>query len=732
MNHKHGKFGGKQRPGGRPSQPGGRPSQPSGSAPSANAYFENPYNFIPAWPRETASGELADRAPLGHHRYHPDHWSGRITVRLTTKTPLLVPDHGKERPDGHKIFGIRTDQSGAPYLPPTSIKGMLRAAFEAVTNSRMGIWSSNNDEKLAFRRPATAGLIPVRIEVRPHQNKNILAAVEYEAIPLRCYEKHPRSRDAGRQNAGEKYCNADAYPKHGDEIRYNPSNRQIALYRQGDPERPGWKRGFVVINGPNIKGKTSERIFLEKSGTKYYPITKQTKSDWETLIRNYQTIHIKDLEKRKKENKQPYDYLGHEPGKTAWSRHIWNQDSAALKEGLLCYAQIKDNKLYRLFPVLISRDLYAAAPKELLPPSLHPAARLTELSPADRVFGWVNQRGHGQHKGQLRVGAVRCEAQANAIQRFEPGIPLAILGAPKPAQSRFYAAKNPLGTPYDKGIVKALTYQPDHGLRGRKVFPHQLQAEHDRYWAQSNDPVEPFRIGTTDVFQEWKRPQGIQDDQNRTITAWVKPGTTFTFTLEVTNLSNVELGALLWLLDLPEGHYHRLGGGKPLGLGSVRLNIDSLDLKTGKLFTEEYRSFGEVVMSNSDRIHDLAQTKPLITAYKKAFVAGFPQEKSQSSLATDTSPFAQLKTMQLNVRKTDYDNATLFEVHPIIQAFLHAAKGSSNPVHYPRSTKKPNAEGKNYEWFTENESVANRQLKNGYALPPLYEPDQKRRLPLLP
>lgn len=59
-------------------------------------------------------------------------------------------------------------------------------------------------------------------------------------------------------------------------------------------------------------------------------------------------------------------------------------------------------------------------------------------------------------------------------------------------------------------------------------------------------------------------------------------------------LELVELGALLWLLDLPKEHYHRLGGGKPFGFGSVKLSIDSdktkTVLKNGACYGKYYRS----------------------------------------------------------------------------------------------------------------------------------------------
>lgn len=51
--------------------------------------FHNPYNFIPALPRDTESvqkSELGDHQPVGHSSYQSDRWSGRIAVTLITKT----------------------------------------------------------------------------------------------------------------------------------------------------------------------------------------------------------------------------------------------------------------------------------------------------------------------------------------------------------------------------------------------------------------------------------------------------------------------------------------------------------------------------------------------------------------------------------------------------------------------------------------------------------------------
>ena len=83
----------------------------------------------------------------------------------------------------------------------------------------------------------------------------------------------------------------------------------------------------------------------------------------------------------------------------------------------MCYAEVASvGDVWRvrgLYPVMISRKLYEKSPLDLLLPSLHPAKKISCLSPADRVFGWVSQDPapgdpEPAYRGQLRVGPVTC------------------------------------------------------------------------------------------------------------------------------------------------------------------------------------------------------------------------------------------------------------------------------------------------------------------------------------
>lgn len=685
--------------------------------------FENPYNFVPAPRRNTRNPQLGDHRPPDHHRYHPGRVSGTIDIEIETVTPLLIPDEGREGRDGHRIFGLRRDANDAPYLPPTSLKGMLRAAYEAVTNSRFGVFAGH-EERLGYRAAASSGisLIPARVsddgkylELLDGMRDGSQAAAW---VPVRPFSskghkapsiKAPSIMDHGKCVTAwiEKWRHVDRKGKQkpfyfwrvlswsvkGNPMKPAPSprpeNGEKVTQPLGEPLQQ--VKGWLCINRLNMNNKHDERLFFVKPGQQCERIglTDAMRQAWKTLIKNYRDANQLELKKGlacPSALKPP----------CKWSRHI-KPDGAPfsdedLSPGTLCYAEIKDGEVVGLYPVLISRRLYNVSPDDLLDPSLHPAKTLDELSPADRVFGWVSQTGEGAWRGQLRIGRVECAQGADAVERFKgEGVPLAILAAPKPQQARFYGAKDKDGTPYGKETPKDELYaDTSHGLRGRKVYPHHAlldqldEGKKEAYWRDNGGRVEEVaHIRGQPVYREWLRLENEDkrtDDQNRSVTAWVKPGTVFCTTLHVTNLSRVEAGALLWLLSLPEGHYHRLGGGKPLGFGSVHIRITSCALHDGEQIARTYVSFGREQAAALDGRH-------LVEEYQRA-VCGSRKDRR-------------------------------FEDVPFIRAFLAAAKGSGLPVRYPRATETPDSAGKQFKWFVENEKMEAGGPKHGLSLPAL-------------
>lgn len=658
--------------------------------------FHNPYNFVPALPRNTdeiKNSELGDRTPSGHDSYKDDLWSGKISVALTVATPLLIPDAANATGNEHKTYPLLIGLDGKPYLPPTSIKGMLRSSYEAVTNSRLSVFEKHQN-RLAYRMPAKIGLqmVPARIEngkiylypgtssinndgrpqgamyaawlprYNPRDTEISRAAVKYQGGQLPQHgqavtawlEKYERTNQNG--NPIFTYWRVREIKPAGQNLGNKPNPGQASRLHQPTEDDMIQVNGYVSVSNKNIDKKHDERLFFcHQQETIEIELISELKNKWKELITNYQEIHRDEIAK----GMQSPPALN----SSKWSRHITGgEKEQSLSDGTLCYAFVQRNgdkyNVKDLYPVMITRGLYEVNPETLLDESLKTASKIEELSPADRVFGWVNQDGKGSYKGLLRISSVKCNSD-NAIEKFENGLSLAILGEPKPEQSRFYVAETPNGEPLKIDTKKAEGYQKLQGLRGRKVYPHHQLPE--GYWDANETENQVNKH-----YREYRRLGGIQDNQNRTIKAWVKPETKFTFEINVINLSSVELGALIWLLQLPENYFHRLGGGKPLGFGSVQLKIEDTDLRIGKDWRDFYSSL-------------------------------IPINKPEQETAINS-----IEEFQKRVGDA-YGNT--FEKLSFIAAFLQAAKGFDKPIHYPRTTKQPNPEGESFNWFVENEKL---------------------------
>ena len=709
--------------------------------PSPSEMFHNPYTFVRSAPREKIkAGTFAgDSNPLdkelNHSTLHDELWTGHIPIKLTTVTPLvLLKDDGRDRnPMDHQVYDVYD------RIPEPSLRGMLRSAYEVVTNSRYGCF--RNEDRLAYRMIPQESLKLVPAIIEKGKNPGELEACLYPgtssitaerpggpmyAAMLTRYHRNPRANSA---------CVGGYDPKTSDEVwaeierrphrRYNYWKVLQVWPKDQYPNKPNAAgkvvEGRVLITNENMGNKHDERIFFRDGAPIKHDVT-HLKEAWRMRIQSYRDAHSEsDIFNRRGAVNRPWEKIrrGHDqPDEMGWSPHLYEDgkhqdrwgrsvhDAVELREGDMVYARCNVDpsghvkKIEDLFPVMISRELYDNSPEELLDASLRPAKELSELSPADRLFGWVpqqkqdsNQESEGGYKSRIRV-VCNDVPRPEIVKRFGGnGIPLAILGQPKPAQGRFYVAKDNDGTPQDNGIGKSnagYNKAGKKGLRGRKHYWHHKGRE-------SENASEYWEPSTENQNQEYLRTDGRTDTQNRSIKGWIEPGTEFNVSLYVQNLQPQEVGALLWLLSRPEDHYFRLGYGKPLGFGSIKMEIDTKQLKKGCL--------------------------PLGTgadwqAYYADLDATPPAELNS---ARQSACIQEFKTQM----ETAYHKFPGFGQLPFISDFLQVLKGpvGDAPIHYPRKAQRPDPEGKNFEWFVANERGSKRSLpavksKNGLPYQP--------------
>jgi len=196
-------------------------------------------------------------------------------------------------------------------------------------------------------------------------------------------------------------------------------------------------------------------------------------------------------------------------------------------------------------------DFFAGIDKELLPFN----ADRAKISPAELLFGFVENRDeeHKKHLGEKAGLAFAGRVQVSFGQVASDGsyydkpVPLKILATPKLPCPSMYFKNRYTEAPY---IKKADLKPKQHKPQGRKMYIHH------RYDPNRDNPP-------------WKTSYPHEHTKQKNQIKPVKKGTEFFFHLDFNNLSEWELGLLCYALRPTDNFRHKLGMGKPIGLGTV-------------------------------------------------------------------------------------------------------------------------------------------------------------------
>ena len=713
------------------------------------AGFRNPYTFIPALERDHLPAPFADAAPPSHARYDPHtQWVGSLRVRLTTLTPLLLPDTaeaGRAEPDTapgqpsdphlrSKLYDVRTGPGGKPVIHGTALKGALRSAYETITASRFGIFHGH-DTRLAYRRAATSsqGLIPARVESGPggtavfricQGDDGWRARGPVPAAWIPVYDGQGRTNFRAGVGRYANLAGEEVQALHGTFVA-----ARVRLFRHAQPPFNVWRvthvapdmaalnaclpaeaqdrgegkltlapgagarlaTGWLSITGRTIDRKHDERLFVKTSADPTRPVEAEHRELWGSVLRAYEEAAE----------------LNDPPDGMQRSRHVGRyRELEPLPDGTLVYLDVDGDdpiadRITGVHPVMIGRDVFQQPPATRLPPSLRPARSPDQLSAADRVSAGFLQaaiqvaaRGRPADRGRISFGPVEltgCGPDGWAQDHGPQGVELAPLSSPKPTQFRFYASPDRSGPVFPSHTPKQEGYRATTGLRGRKAYWWPLADE--AYWQPDGPPLPGGR------HREYLNTGGATPSQVSRHQRWIRPRTVFEVTIRIDGLSAGDLGALIWLLTLPGGHALRLGGGKPLGFGAVHAEL--------------------VAHGTAAGASDAADRTQVWTG--DALRACWTQLPRPAPV-----PFQRLCELAEQFHATATADPVL---GPAVTGFLAVSQGTSQPVHYPRTSPAPEAE--TYRWFVANERAEKGELPYGYSLP-LVDDDQGGLLPYLP
>nr|HID57699.1 TIGR03986 family CRISPR-associated RAMP protein [Desulfobacterales bacterium] len=541
---------------------------------------------------------------------------------LETKLPLK---------NGHKVmkfFRLRDE----PAIPPTSLKGMIRSVVEAASNSCFSVLQG---EKLGIRRrpewyDAPDTLLAGKILEIPS-----MSGTKGKVKKMAAYKISHRDKDF------EQYKNKEDF--NGKEISIKIVDRQVQA--PDDPQASNTKIGYLKTSSEGIGrgSKDYERVFLDpdeltdeelpkgfKREPKVFDLPYEIQADYGVANKNNKFEHTK--------------YLN--VGDVVWFR---TTDENEVKE-------IGFTQIYRL--------PFRKAVRDRLYKDLHPCSDVNHLCPACSIFGRVVEKpsaDDGQSSVARKVSFSIGESTSENTYH-QDDVRLKILSSPKPTFYNFYVISpdNPAQVrDYDgqlvideKGNVDENNISPVV-LRGRKFYWHYPDARNKR--------------------EIYTREDGTQDSQNSTVELFTQG--TFTFTVDFHNLTDYELGLLLYSLEL-EGEdsdlRHKFGMGKPLGLGSVKVTIDKMLLINRK---ERYRS----ILSDGIRNEQEYKDKFILKGFKKVQAGEQTDDRKAIEQAFDNLPYIQDLKVMLAFKN------------------FHGLE-----IKYPRARSKRDGKPYGYEWFQQN------------------------------
>lgn len=535
-----------------------------------------PYNFVPL-PQQVVPAE----GPPDHDRYQGN--SGWIECEIETLTPLYV--RGLLASNDFKEIGIKSFHELTPEqknkraeffsignnvaIPGSSLRGMLRTLVEIAGFGKMQ--QVGNEQRFFYRAVAAPkddslgdlykkqmGLVKAGYVERREVKENIIyfvhpvQKVDGKETYIKAQETNKFGRPGSTIDSALKYMPFD-------DSNYEPQYVEVSFT---------WKRtpnGRIVADKVGAVGKYAERGWMVCSGS----MNENSKGKKKSPRRNHCIVPVKDTSANALPiNKNAVDdycaALTDFQKETPFSdRHGCLVDGRPifyLDDGndVIAFGHSPNFRL----PFKRPRSQRASTVLDFIPEGLRSEA---QVDVAEALFGYVKSNNQAQGKERTHAGRVFV-SDANALPNQDrlmstEVITPAILGSPKPSSFQLYLTQ-PDGAAREKLNLKHYASRtPDETvIRGHKLYWHRkIQGKNDFTWSGSDEKRK----------QAEKQLTGIKP---------VRPGVKFKFRVWFENLSDAELGALLWVVDLPKGHAHKLGMGKSLGLGSVRVTLQSLTI----------------------------------------------------------------------------------------------------------------------------------------------------------
>lgn len=483
--------------------------------------FINPYSFV-----SLGSDVQRDMPTDGE-------LTGKIRVSLIVKTPLSIPDtEGVTTNEiGHKTYPFFR-VADKPVIPGSQLRGMLRSAYETLSNSCLSV---NNNNILSAR----------------HANPGNPGLIQFKNGTWHLFEART-SKDNGQTISDSTSARRTWYSLDGRQLK-------TKIFRSTG----------VEIECANI----------DKAVENYHENIKIYKAD-----------------------------------KSSFQRH----------EAKLTYGIRQDGRLYPVYyeivefngsnyvylsPAQMGRYVFDNRLDDLLGSHATCAKQKGEcLCRACSLFGMISVNGKRSYASKLRFS----DAQLESFESMGP-VMLKELASPKPTAVEFYTRK-PDGSLYWTYDYKITLYRrvelgkDRNGRMRTQTIPQKEKCViviRGRKYYFHNPRLNPLDYTAT---KKTKRNNTME---------LCKTGSRFVFDIFFEKITEQQLRELLWTITIGENdengvQMHKLGHGKPLGLGSVKLVVDEVVMRSFNCETLKY----QIEHTTREQVDNMLSSVPFDTEGK--------------------------------------------------------------------------------------------------------------------
>ena len=497
--------------------------------------FVNPYNFVPANLKETKRINVLEES---------EKITGYFQCRIRCKTPLAIPDvEHKEGAEGEHCKYPFLTVDGKYVIPGSTIRGVIRNVYETLTDScfcsvqgnpaitarssksfnpglliknKQGDWELYNAEK---------HLVVVDQSFHNQQRLGENGIAFYSNPPV--LSGASMACKTGDKINFELACNGRTklqYEKHkrnGRIIKIGIYVKRLQQYQSGSK----LKEGYVCI-GEKSPRRHFQSIFEKDGKVPNVVITKEDIQRLEDVLEEY---------RNKKKNKlYPNPHKG------------YPDYEHAKRNGVIPVYYFNDNGRLDMTFAALGRKAYHKRWNDIVSEKAHDKCdKRSQLCPACALFGTA----HGDKYGS-RVRFTDAEYTGNMGCLRNEQKTFAELGSPRISYTPFYMRETGEKANYSVGYDSA-----EMEIRGRKYYWHHVP---DTRFVHKNKRNATFEI--------------------------IKKSAEFGFKIYFDGITEPQLALLAMAIHLnenrPDGHMcHKMGHGKPLGYGSVKIYIEECKVR---------------------------------------------------------------------------------------------------------------------------------------------------------